>query len=854
MKRFLLFSFIILFFNCVKVYSTHIVGGEFEMVHIRNFQYKLNLNLYFDHLHGDPGAEDQFIRAGIFKKSNNALFATITLNRESTSFIPYTNPECKSNPYVELETRRIIYSTNINLSPSEYNDPAGYYVVWERCCRNNVINNIREPGRTGQTFYLEFPPVVQGRSPFINSSPVLFPPLSDYAVVNQLYYFDFGGTDPDGDSLAYSLSVPLRGFSSPEYPAPYAAPAPYPLVTWANGISIANVIPGKLPLNIDSKGLLTVIPDRRGLFVFAVKCEEFRDGKKIGEVRRDFQMLVVEVEVGTKPEVLVKVPGSDNFYNEADTLKFAIKDDKCFDLFVTDKDGKQNITLKALPVNFEQNLNSILSVEQSFLSAANDTLKVQVCLPDCPYVQGEPFLIDFIAMDDACSLPLMDTLRVTILVESDDNQNPVFITPAIKKSIASVLPGNKFTLPLTGRDPDGDLMILNVLADGFEMKDFGMTVRETLKEYGRLNAVFEFDPDCEKFDFSLKNQFSISFILKDLNNCDFGEPDRVDLSIELKLESNYPPKVTTELKEHIIYNTLGTSVRFNIYANDTDNDYIFLTGTGSDFILKDYGMTFQNKEGRGSITSNFQWNPECENINDRDDFLIYFIAHDQVNCKKSASDTLAIRILILPPENEAPEVSINGLFSPNVKVMVGHGLELEIEGFDIDGDSIFLELAPLPGYENLNYSFTPAKGKGEVKSIFSWSPECSELLQLEGTTTFEFPFIVTDLNCINEKSDSLILTVELEDLVSGFSEFQPHNVFSPNNDDFNDYYEIDNLPPDNCYNQYVGINIFNRWGKLVFTDNKRDFKWDGQGMAAGVYYYVIKYTNKEYKGSVSILY
>jgi gliding motility-associated-like protein len=90
--------------------------------------------------------------------------------------------------------------------------------------------------------------------------------------------------------------------------------------------------------------------------------------------------------------------------------------------------------------------------------------------------------------------------------------------------------------------------------------------------------------------------------------------------------------------------------------------------------------------------------------------------------------------------------------------------------------------------------------------------------------------------------------------VAGFSEFEPHNVFTPNNDNYNDYYELDNLPPDNCFNQFLGINIFNRWGKLVFTDNNRDFRWDGQGMAAGVYYYVIKYTNKEFKGSVSIIY
>ena len=42
------------------------------------------------------------------------------------------------------------------------------------------------------TYTLQFPPIVDSSgSPFVNSSPKLFPPLSDYACVNQLFYIDF---------------------------------------------------------------------------------------------------------------------------------------------------------------------------------------------------------------------------------------------------------------------------------------------------------------------------------------------------------------------------------------------------------------------------------------------------------------------------------------------------------------------------------------------------------------------------------------------------------------------------------------------------------------------------------------
>ena len=72
-------------------------------------------------------------------------------------------------------------------------------------------------------------------------------------------------------------------------------PAPYPLVTWRNPFSLENVLNGDPDLEISTDGFLTATPSQQGLYVFAVKCDEYRDGVKIGEVRRDFQMLVVDV-------------------------------------------------------------------------------------------------------------------------------------------------------------------------------------------------------------------------------------------------------------------------------------------------------------------------------------------------------------------------------------------------------------------------------------------------------------------------------------------------------------------------------------------------------------------------------
>ena len=39
----------------------------------------------------------------------------------------------------------------------------------------------------------------------------------------------------------------------------------------------------------------------------------------------------------------------------------------------------------------------------------------------------------------------------------------------------------------------------------------------------------------------------------------------------------------------------------------------------------------------------------------------------------------------------------------------------------------------------------------------------------------------------------------------------------------------------------------------MFEDNKLDFQWDGTDVAPGIYYYLIKYTQSEIKGFVSVL-
>ena len=79
------------------------------------------------------------------------------------------------------------------------------------------------------------------------------------------------------------------------------------------------------------------------------------------------------------------------------------------------------------------------------------------------------------------------------------------------------------------------------------------------------------------------------------------------------------------------------------------------------------------------------------------------------------------------------------------------------------------------------------------------------------------------------------------------------NAFSPNGDGLNDEFIIHSL--NDC--EYFNMQIFNRWGQLVFQSEGHELKWNGKYKSslapAGVYVYVLKTHRTEKTGQVSLL-
>jgi gliding motility-associated-like protein len=648
-KRFT-WLFILSFLICSQSYASHIVGGEFQLKVKRGYNYELILRMYFDDINANAGLinDDKIITVAIYRKSDNQLMTPapngIKLKQISNNFISYKDPACASFDQEKVRTRLLFYTTpdDIFLDPCIYNDPGGYYVIWERCCRNSVIKNINSPENVGNAFYLEFPPIGDPNNcnnRILNTSPLFNQVTGEFPCLNQPFSTDFGAFDPDGDSLVYKLVIPSAGFAStsPFGPGsePFPDPGPYPNVTMnspygntlPDGTAI-NLIPGNPALSVDSKGILHVTPNQTGLFAIALEVYEYRNGVRIGMVRRDFQFLVINCpNIVPGPKIDLKKPGG-GVYAKGDTLKLKVETDTCFSVLISDTATTQSgvsvaLTIQTIKTNIP---NNIFSIAPNYtITSANNPLTTTLCFDACKKldIQNDSiFFIEIVVQDHQCPNPKVDTLRLSIVFKPQINSKP-------------------------------------------------------------------------------------------------------------KIKTLPSPAVST------VSYKVGDLLQFNVIGTDADTkDVITLSAEPQGFNFGDYGMSFNGVAGHDSIASPFSWVVSCEALQ--------------------------------------------------------------------------------PG-------------------------------------SYKIKFLVADNSCIISHKDSLYVDFSVTDKETTLADIMPPNLVTPNGDGLNDFYEIVNMPADNCTYYFKEIIVFNRWGGKVFESDKRDFRWDPKRFSDGLYYYLIDLNGKKIKGWVEVI-
>lgn len=323
-KRFnhLIILLFLVFFS-FRSHASHMIGGDVTYRCLGSNTFEITITLFQDCLYGEPGAlaQDNPAYYSIFASNTNQLIVADSASAISTQIVDPNFSNACINNYPNTCMRKQVFKFTRTLPPNT----TGYYIVYERCCRNASINNIQSPGNVGVTYFATIPPFTHGVCP--NSSAVFknFPP--QIICANNPFVYDFSATDPDGDSLSYRLCSARPGGSTSDA-KPFGNNMTTPVANSVNYMppySAAVPMSGVPPLQINPvTGLMTGTPNTIGRFVVTVCVTEWKNGVAVNTISRDVQFVVTNCSksvVANIPE-LADEPNTFSVQCKGYTVKF----------------------------------------------------------------------------------------------------------------------------------------------------------------------------------------------------------------------------------------------------------------------------------------------------------------------------------------------------------------------------------------------------------------------------------------------------------------------------------------------------------------------------------------------------
>ncbi len=294
------------------------MGGQITYECIGPNQYRITVKLYRD-CEGIPLEDPIVLR---YSSAACDVNASISLSRISaqdiTPVCPGGQSRCSSRgaPYGWEEH---IYQGTLTLPPG-----CSDWVLWySTCCRNSAITT--GPADDLFTIYTHLNNTLAP----CNNSPIFNNPPAALACLGQRNCINPGVTDPDGDSLAFSLTY-------------CRSTDPSSSVGYSGGYSGTNPLPTAGGTTVDPRtGTICFTPSALAVGVVCIRVEEFRNGVKIGEYLRDIQVRVVscnnQLPVASGINGVPYDPNSPPTYTVEVCATGA---PTCFDINFSDPDGQ----------------------------------------------------------------------------------------------------------------------------------------------------------------------------------------------------------------------------------------------------------------------------------------------------------------------------------------------------------------------------------------------------------------------------------------------------------------------------------------------------------------------------------
>jgi|GEM_PF-7051288 len=308
-----LFFFTILFVFSLRVDASHAHAGHISYTEIGPMMYEITLVTYSD---PSPAAVDRCTADLEIWNANGTIKIADLLNIPRSngpmnidSLYPslVTCPGGNMGEYVRGTLKRNEYITSYTLPNS------GTFLIRHK--DQSRVDNITNMSFSGvQTFFIESKLVSNNLLGPQNSVRFLNHQY-DQACVGKKWTFNPGLLNLDGDELQFEF-VDAQQYDPPSIPTPITC----------TGFQRPGAIAANLPMIIDpGTGLITWTPQVVGVYAFAVKIKELRDGIEIGSTIYD-QVVFVGQCSNNPPQIACP---TDTVVTQGDTLRipFVVWDD-----------------------------------------------------------------------------------------------------------------------------------------------------------------------------------------------------------------------------------------------------------------------------------------------------------------------------------------------------------------------------------------------------------------------------------------------------------------------------------------------------------------------------------------------
>ena len=355
----------------LSTFASHLMGGQIVATNLGGYDYEIKLTAYRDTI-GIPMATTAMFEISMDSAGVNLPIYFLTVPADSMSGGLVMGVSAAYG--VEVYT----YTDTVTL-PGD-----GYYTIsWQDCCRNAAIINMANS--SAENFALSTSFIVDSLNP--NSSPSYLSLPVAYLPSDTLWQYNPLPFDPDGDSLTWSLTTPLGSSASG-----------MPVLGYQFLDDTTLYSNSSHPFSLDSiTGELSWSAKMQGNFVAAFLIEEYRNGVKIGEMRRDMQYIVVSDTSNHLPVIsnMMSFPSNSGGYPY---VVISPSQNYSVSLLASDPNVNDIVTLSAFgePFNIQTSSPSFLTFSTG---NGNEIEGIFSWTPNVLDVRTQPYLVVFRVSD-----------------------------------------------------------------------------------------------------------------------------------------------------------------------------------------------------------------------------------------------------------------------------------------------------------------------------------------------------------------------------------------------------------------------------------------------------------------------